>query len=201
MISPKQGFASENLKSPFMRRSRALPILAILLSCLAAGVSTPPTARAALVPIDVSFPTQTVLSTDQPYGSSIIVADFDGDGRPDVAAASVQDSQISWYRNLGDGSFSPAIVISSAALDPSCIVAADIDADGRIDLVSASSKDNKIAWYRNVGGSPTALFGYNPSSPASNPSKVDLPEPDAPRMATASPAATAKVACFTMVRT
>ena len=149
-----------------MRHSRVLPILAILLSCLAAGVSTP--TATALTPIDVSFPTQTVLSADQPYGSSVIVADFDGDGRPDVAAASVLDSQISWYRNLGDGTFSPAILISAVAFEPASIVAADIDADGRIDLVSASSKDNKIAWYRNVGGAPGALFGYNGANPTAN---------------------------------
>ena len=171
IISPQQGLTSGNLNRPSMRHSRVLPILAVLLSCLAAGVPTPK--AAALTPIDVSFPTQTVLSADQPYGSSVIVADFDGDGRPDVAAASVTtpsvgDSKISWYRNLGDSTFSPAILISNAALNPSSIVAADIDADGRIDLVSASSKDNMIAWYRNVGGAPGALFGYNAASPAAN---------------------------------
>lgn len=158
-ILPSQALAAESLKSPYMRRSRALPILAILFSCLAASVFMAPAAHAAPVPIDVSFPNQTVLSTDQPFGSSIIVADFDGDGLPDVAAASVQDSQISWYRNQGDGTFSPAILISNFAREASCIVAADIDADGRIDLVSASSRDNKIAWYRNVGGAPNTLFG------------------------------------------
>lgn len=116
----------------------------------------------------VSFPTQTVLSTAQPYGSSIIVADFDGDGRADVAAASLYDSEISWYRNLGNGTFSTGFVISTAANSPSCIVAADIDADGRVDIVSASELDNKIAWYRNVAGPAAALFGYNPATPSAN---------------------------------
>ena len=147
-----------------MRRSRSLPILAFLISCLAASVSTQTEARADLTPVDVSFPTETVLSTNQPFGSSIIVADFDGDGRPDVAAASLLDNQISWYRNQGNGTFSSAILISNSANSPSCLVAADIDADGRIDLVSASSVDNEIAWYRNVGGVPGALF----ASPSSN---------------------------------
>ena len=37
------------------------------------------------------------------------------------------------------------------------------------------------------------------SRPANNPSKVDLPEPEAPRIATASPARTSKLASFTIV--
>src|SRR5689334_14954600 len=37
------------------------------------------------------------------------------------------------------------------------------------------------------------------SSPASSPSRVDLPEPDAPRIATASPGRTSRLASFTMV--
>lgn len=164
IISPHQAITSDSLQTASMRKSRALPILAILFSCLASTLGT----GRALTPVDVSFPTQTVLSTEQPYGSAIIVADFDGDGRPDVAAASLLDSEIAWYRNLGDGTFSPGIVISKAAMGPSSIVAADIDADGRIDIVSASTLDNKIAWYRNVGGAPGTLFGYNPSVPAAN---------------------------------
>ncbi len=147
-----------------MRHFRALPILAIAASCFAGGVCLPIEARAELTPVNVSFPNQTVLSSSQPFGSSVITADFDGDGWQDVAAASIFDSEISWYRNLGNGTFSPAIVISTAALGPNCIIAADIDADGRMDLVSASTLDDKIAWYRNTGASPTALFG----SPAAN---------------------------------
>ena len=45
-------------------------------SCVAIGICTQPDAAA--LPVNVSFPSQTVLSTAQPYGSSVIVADFDG---------------------------------------------------------------------------------------------------------------------------
>lgn len=151
-----------------MRCSRAIRSFAVVASCAAIGVCAWPGIAAALAPVTVSFPTQTVLSTTQPYGTSVIVADFDGDGLPDVAAASNSDNQISWYRNLGNGTFSAANVISTTAMGASSIVAADIDADGRLDLVSASQLDGKIAWYRNLGGAPAGLFGYNATSPAAN---------------------------------
>ena len=163
IIVPNQFPAHESPICQLMPRSRHRPILSILASCIAAGIHMSPGSFASPAPINVSFPNQTVLSTDQPFGSSIVVADLDGDGWPDVVAASLQDNEISWYRNQHDGSFSSALPITAAAYGPSSIVAADIDADGRIDIVSASELDNKIAWYRNVGGSPAAQFG-NPSS-------------------------------------
>ncbi len=120
-----------------------------------------PDARAEITP---SFSTQTILSTSQPFGSSIVVADFDGDGWPDVAAASLYDSEISWYRNTHGGTFSAAIVISMTASAPWSIAAADIDSDGRIDLVAGSQFGSKVAWYRNVGGAPGKVFGDRASN-------------------------------------
>ena len=143
-------------RNPLMRLPLLLHIFASIACVWTAHLVTTPCANAEVTP---SFPEQTILSTNQPFGSSIIVADFDGDGWPDVAAASLYDSQISWYRNKGGGTFSPAIVISTTALGPWSLAAADIDADGRIDLVSGSQYSNRIAWYRNVGGSPGAVFG------------------------------------------
>ena len=90
--------------------SRTIFSFACAAAYFAVGVCTQPAFAAGLLPVIVSFPSQTVLSTAQPYGSSVIVADFDGDGRPDVAAASLYDSEISWYRNLGNGAFSTVIV-------------------------------------------------------------------------------------------
>ncbi len=144
-----------------MRRSHVPHIFAFIAFLWTACFVATPCAHAEITP---SFPHQTVLSTNQPFGSAIVVADFDGDGRPDVAAASLYDSQIAWYRNKGNGIFSPPIVISTTASGPWSLAAADIDGDGRIDLVSGSLFDIKIAWYRNLGGSPGVLFG----SPANN---------------------------------
>ena len=144
-----------------MRRPHSLHIFASIAGLWTAHLVTAPRANAEVTP---SFPKQTVLSTNQPFGSAIVVADFDGDGWPDVAAASLYDSQISWYRNNRGKSFSPAIVISTTALGPWSLAAADLDGDGRIDLVSGSQSSSKIAWYRNLGGSPGALFGDRASN-------------------------------------
>ena len=151
-----QALPGNSLKSPLMRRTRLIHLVTSIASICAAQLVALPGASAEVTP---SFPQQTLLSTNQPYGSSIIVADFDGDGLPDIAAASLYDNQIAWYRNNGDGTFSSANVISTASVGPWTIAAADIDADGRIDIVSASQGENKIAWYRNVGGSQSTMFG------------------------------------------
>ena len=116
----------------------------------------------------VAFPQETILTTSLSFAVSIVAADFDGDGRPDVAAASLRDSQIFWYRNKGDGTFSGPITVSNAASGPCCLVAADLDGDGRVDLVSASVLDDKVAWYRNVGGASGSLFGFTSASPFAN---------------------------------
>jgi hypothetical protein len=120
----------------------------------------------------VSFPQGTPLTTAttlQPYLISTAIGDFDGDGLPDVAAASQFPSKIAWYHNNGDGTFGEQLVISTALLAPSCIFAADIDGDGAIDLAASSQFDNQIVWFRNIGGSlNSGLFGYDPLNPGGN---------------------------------
>ena len=121
----------------------------------------------------VLFPQQTPLTTPtttQPYVISMVVADFDGDGLADVAAASqLPTSKIAWYRNNGDGTFGQQLLISTTLLAPSCIFAADIDNDGAVDLAGASLFENQIVWFKNVGGAlSSGLFGYSLLNPNGN---------------------------------
>jgi hypothetical protein len=64
------------------------------------------------------------------------VADFDGDGRPDLAVANPGDDSISVLLGSGDGTFQPA---PSVFAHPSFhAAAADVDGDGRADLLYSS---------------------------------------------------------------
>lgn len=115
----------------------------------------------------VSFAPPAVLTTTQFYMTSLVVADFDLDGRADVVV--VSPDLVAWYRNNGDGTFGPQLVISTALPSPTCVFAADIDHDGRADVAVSSLLDDKIAWFRNVGGSPgSSLFDFNPGNPNAN---------------------------------
>ena len=104
----------------------------------------------------------------------IAVADLNGDGRPDLLAASWRESKIAWFSNRsGDSagqpsrpaSTSPAppdsdprgrvrfdpIVIASNAMGAQAVFAADLDGDGDVDVLSASVNDDRIVWYENDG--------------------------------------------------
>jgi len=86
------------------------------------------------------------------YGTSGVYAtDVDGDGDADPISISVNDSQIAWYENTGDGHFGLSRIIAADAAGVIAIISADLDADGDQDMVYASTDDDMIAWYENEG--------------------------------------------------
>lgn len=95
--------------------------------------------------------------TDQAMGARCAVAaDFDGDGRMDIVAASSNDNAVSWFRNEGPDSegkpqFSIKQQITWSSLGSRIVTVADIDGDGDVDVVGASYYDSSLRWFENDG--------------------------------------------------
>src|SRR5580700_5042509 len=70
---------------------------------------------------------------------SIAVADFNGDGKLDMAVSDETDSQISVLLNNGDGTFQPTITFAGMyGTDFGAIAAGDFNGDGKMDLAVVS---------------------------------------------------------------
>ncbi|HEY3971700.1 MAG TPA: choice-of-anchor D domain-containing protein [Candidatus Sulfotelmatobacter sp.] len=99
------------------------------------GTSNPQT-------FQITNPTATVSlgRTDLGVGTDprgIVIADFNRDGKPDVAVVNRADNTISILLGNGDGTFA-APVIYATGFDPIAIAVGDFNGDGKLDLVTAN---------------------------------------------------------------
>lgn len=100
----------------------------------------------------------------------VAVADFDGDGRPDIAVPNTF-SLVSLFRNTsspGNISFNPKTDFTTGA-NPSAVAAADFDGDGRPEIVTAGiSGTNKLSVLKNNSSPGSLAFSANVDFTAAN---------------------------------
>ena len=65
--------------------------------------------------------------------SAVVVGDFNGDGKPDIAVANSGSNNVSILLGNGDGTFQPTANFD-AGLSPKSIALGDFNADGRLDI-------------------------------------------------------------------
>jgi sugar lactone lactonase YvrE len=164
---------------------------------------------ASLVPFLPEFPgagvfTNTSLGSrvDLNLGSSaglLVIADLDGDGKPDLAL-STGDHHVYIYRNISTngvlttGSFAPPLILPlPGAGDYGSILAADLTGDGKPDLLIADDVNNVVIVLKNLctpGTMTTNSFGPPvtfPSGPTATGLAVgDLDGDGKPDIATAN---------------
>ncbi len=91
---------------------------------------------------------------------AVTAADFDGDGKQDLAVADGDTDSVTLLFGVGNGAFA-APVGFPAGLAPSNIVAADLDGDGKPDLVVANGVGGTVSVLENLGGGAFApAVGY-----------------------------------------
>jgi hypothetical protein len=99
--------------------------------------------------------------------NSVVIADIDGDGKPDLVFDNDYEATIWIYRNIGSSgelsaaSFAPPVKLTgSSSVGPadtlSEIAVADLDGDGRLDIVVANYYTSVVSVFQNLS-SPGSL--------------------------------------------
>ncbi len=78
------------------------------------------------------------------YPSSVVVADFNGDGKMDLAIADYIAGNVAILLGKGDGTFQPPITYPADS-GPFSLVAADFNGDGKMDLAVANFNSNDVS--------------------------------------------------------
>src|ERR1700730_2451364 len=129
-----------------------IKVLVALLVMVVVSLSYPASTFAVDFASPVSYPVGT-----GPAG--VVVADFNGDGKLDIAVANGGSGNVSILLNNGDGTFAPAMNFA-AGDNPSVIAVADFNADGKLDLAVFQPGNSDLS----VAGSVNVLLGNGDGS-------------------------------------
>jgi hypothetical protein len=111
----------------------SLVVLGVMLACCAPVVS-------AQSSFSFNAPRDYVVGQ---FPESIALADFNGDGLPDIATANVLSNTVSVLLQNSDGTFQTALTYT-VGKDPSSLQVGDVNGDGKLDLVLINHTDNTL---------------------------------------------------------
>ncbi|HEY5505026.1 MAG TPA: FG-GAP-like repeat-containing protein, partial [Sedimentisphaerales bacterium] len=88
----------------------------------------------------------------------VVIADLDGDGKPDLVVANDYNNSISLYRNISTNgsltadSFALRVDLATppGSYSPYGMVVADVDGDGKLDIIASDYDNSIVSVYRNT---------------------------------------------------
>ena len=92
------------------------------------------------------------------------VADFNGDGIPDIVTSNRGDNTVSVLLGNGDGTFEPEETFPTGTT-PRTVAVGDFNGDGQVDIVTANLGDDTASMLLGKGDG-TFSFGAQQSAPA-----------------------------------
>lgn len=99
-------------------------------------------------PSDITKPWKKhMIATNQPGATNILIADLNGDGKPDFVASRGHGTGVVWF----EAPFWTAHAIDDQIIGPHALAVADIDGDGDPDIVMCAKDSGILAWFENDG--------------------------------------------------
>jgi hypothetical protein len=131
------------------RKIGCVLLLCVLVSGCGGGsgggvtTPTPPTSHT------LSYTASTTLSVGDTHPKGVLIADFNGDGKPDVALSLFDTNSIAVFLNQGSGTFgSPILTALQIPNGLGTLALGDFNEDGKADLIvstiSGSAQDNIV---------------------------------------------------------
>jgi hypothetical protein len=103
----------------------------------------------------------------------VAVADFNGDGKPDLVTANTGGNNITVLLGNGSGGFTPAAGSPfTVGVSPICVAAGDFNGDGKLDIVVANSGDNTLTVLLGNGSGGFTPAGHSPFSVGGHPQSL-----------------------------
>ena len=81
----------------------------------------------------------------------VVTADFNNDGKTDLAVVNQSSNTVTIFLGKGDGSFAPGATLSNTGGFPAQAVAADFNGDGNVDVAVTSILGNAVSLYLGKG--------------------------------------------------
>src|SRR5262249_44337550 len=117
--------------------------------------------------------------------TGVVIADFDGDGNPDIAVSCAWDNSVMVLKGLGGGRFQTpplrfavGVGLRPGDVDPRAIAVADMDNDGKLDIVTANFTENSISVLRGRGDGTFEPAVNSPVGALTNPRALAIQDLD-----------------------